>query len=198
MSIPTWTASQILEQFKKTMPFGRAWPREAGTVLDGVLSGFMPMAERVINDARSIVPNVFPATASYLLLEWQKTLGLPDPCAGSNPSIEQQQRQVAARMGDAGGSSIEYYVRFAKTLGCTITITEFSAARADFLRADDPVADAFWDYVWRVNAPETTVNYFSADASYADEALATWGDAVLECEITSRAPAHTRVFFSYG
>lgn len=198
MSIPSWSASQILEQFKKTMPFGRAWPREAGTVLEGVLSGFMSMAERVINDARSIGPNVFPATTTYLLAEWQKTLGLPDPCAGTNPTVEQQQRQVAARLGDAGGSSIAYYVWFAKTLGYIISITEFSAARADFLRADDPVFDAFWDYVWRVNAPASTINYFSADDSYADEALATWGDPVLECEISSRAPAHTKVFFSYG
>lgn len=198
MSAPSWSVGQILEQFKKTLPYGRAWPRDAGTVLEGILKCFMPTAERTINDARSLIPNSFPATATYTLLEWQKTLGLPDPCAGTNPTIDQQQRQVAARLGDRGGSSVSYYINFAKTLGYEITITEFSSAKADFMRADDPVYDAFWDYFWRVNAPASTVHYFSADASYADEALATWGDAVLECEIKSRTPAHTKVFFSYG
>lgn len=198
MSIPSWSASHILTQFKKTMPFGRAWPRAPGTVLHTVLSGFMSGVARTINDARSIAPDAFPSTTTYVLEEWQKTLGLPDPCAGTNPTIEQQRNQVVARLGDAGGSSIGYYISFAKSLGYDITITEFATARADIMRADDPVCDPFWAYVWRVNAPAATIDYFRADKSYADDALATWGNAVLECEIKARAPAHTNVLFAYG
>lgn len=198
MGIPGYSADRTLAAFKRTLPRGRAWPRGTDTVMHAALAGFMPTAARFINAARSIVPDVFPATATSVLDEWEATLGLPDPCAGNSPTIQQRRNQVVARLADTGGASVGYFVQFAKNLGYDITITQFAPAQADFLCADDPVYDPFWAYVWRVNAASTTVTYFSADQSYADDALAVWGNAVLECEITARVPAHTSVLFAYG
>ncbi|AHI24182.1 bacteriophage tail protein [Komagataeibacter xylinus E25] len=198
MGIPTYSADQLLAAFKRTLYRGRAWPRGTDTVMHATLSGFMPAPDRFIAAARNLVPDTFPSTTTSVLPEWEETLGLPDPCAGESPTIEQRRAQVVARLTDSGGASIPYYIQFAKTLGYTITITEFAPARAGALRAGQPCCGAAWAYAWRVNAPETTVTRFAAGQSYAGDALANWGNAVLECEIRAREQAHTTVLFAYG
>ncbi|QHC36468.1 YmfQ family protein [Komagataeibacter xylinus] len=198
MAIPSYSADQLLAAFKRTLYRGRAWPRGTDTVMHVTLSGFMPAPARFIAAARNLVPDVFPSTTTSVLPEWEASLGLPDPCAGESPTIEERRAQVVARLTDSGGASIPYYVQFAKTLGYNITITEFAAARAGALRAGQPCCGTAWAYAWQVNALQTTVTRFAAGQSYAGDALANWGNAVLECEIRARVQAHTIVMFAYG
>ncbi len=87
---------------------------------------------------------------------------------------------------------------FAASLGFDIAITEFAPARADVLRADDPVYDPSWAHAWQIGAVTVQIDYFSADLSYADEPVEYWSNAVLECEMRRLAPAHTSLFFTYG
>lgn len=194
----SYSTADFLAAFQRHLPTGPIWPREAGSNQAAALGCLMPTLERLAQRDENLLVDAFPATTVELLPEWQASLGLPDACAGTDPTIEQQRAQVVARLTDSGGASVDYFVRFAANLGYEITITEFAPARADFLCADDPVYDPFWAYMWRVNASAVTVEYFSADISFADEPLAEWGNAVLECEIQSRKPARTIVFFSYG
>jgi uncharacterized protein YmfQ (DUF2313 family) len=60
------------------------------------------------------------------------------------------------------------------------------------------VCDQSWRWVWAVNAPLNTVTYFRPGVSAAGEALASWGNAVLECEVQKLAPAHTLPIFIYS
>ncbi|MFT9385515.1 YmfQ family protein [Acetobacter sp.] len=194
----TYSADDFLAAFQRHLPTGPIWPRDPGSNQAAALRCLMPTLERLAQRDANLLIDAFPATTVELLPEWQASLGLPDACAGTDPTIEQQRAQVVARLTDSGGASVDYFVGFAANLGYDISITEFAPARADFLCADDPVYDPFWAYMWRVNAPAVTVEYFSADVSFADEPLAEWGNAVLECEIQARKPARTTVFFAYG
>jgi uncharacterized protein YmfQ (DUF2313 family) len=198
MTIPTYSADQFLAQVKRTAPRGRAWPRGIGTVLHQALSGFMPTAECFGTAAAGIVQDVFPATTYSVLPEWESTLGLPDPCAGENPTLQGRQSQVVARLSDSGGSSISYFVAYAKTLGFDITITQFVPARFGQAKFGTPYYGKEWAFIWQVNCPSLTINVAQFGAARFGDPYRTWGGNVLICELNVRAPAHTRILYTWG
>ncbi|WP_264371585.1 YmfQ family protein [Kozakia baliensis] len=179
------------------MPTGRAWPRGLDTAISKIIAIFTPASVKVISTGKIFIGDVFPASTVSMLSEWESTLGLPDPCAGRSPTLEQRRSQVVARLTDSGGSSIAYYSGFALSLGYPIAITEYAPARAGLMRAGEPVRGEAWVYAWTVSAPGYTPVAFRAGQSCAGEPLQTWGNDVLKCEITARAPAHTVVRFGY-
>ncbi|MDN8077372.1 DUF2313 domain-containing protein [Burkholderia vietnamiensis] len=146
----------------------------------------------------NLLVDAFPATAVQLLPEWESALGLPDPCAGESPTLAGRQQQVVARFTNSGGQSIPYFIAFAKTLGYSVTATEFTPFRVGQQAMGSPVANQDWAFVWRINAPAETITYFSAGQSAVGEPLAIWGSNVLECELSAIKPAHTILNFSYG
>ncbi|MFP3428729.1 putative phage tail protein [Paraburkholderia sp. SIMBA_061] len=198
MLAPNYTAADFLKAMQGLMPRGRVWPRDPDAVQTQVLSGLAPSYARSTARANYLLVDAFPATTYELLPEWESTLGLPDPCAGVAPTIGQRQAQVLARFVGVGGPTIQSLVTFAANLGYTVTISQFVEARADGLRADDPCCDTAWSYAWQVNAPLNTVTYAVADAMAADDPLASWGNAVLECELEAVMPAHTIPLFAYS
>jgi len=198
MPVPNFSLSDFRQALLGLLPQGAIWPRDPSAMPWQIANVWAPTFQRSADRAANLLIDAFPSTTNELLPEWEETLGLPDPCAGESPTVAQRRNQVLARLSDTGGSSVSDLVQFAATLGYAITITQFAAAAADILVADGPANDPPWAYVWRVNAAQTTVTYFEADQSFADEPLATWGNGVLECEISARAPAHTIVQFSYS
>lgn len=158
-------------------------------------SVWAPTFQRNSARAANLITDAFPSTTVELLTEWEETLGLPDPCAGESPTLAQRRAQVVARLTDNGGASVPYFIAFAAALGYDITITEFAPSRAGIMRAGDAVRGDGWAYVWLISAPGYTPVMFRAGQSEAGEALLTWGNAVLRCEIAARQPAHTIVQF---
>ncbi|WP_443024481.1 putative phage tail protein [Sphingomonas sp. Ant H11] len=78
--------------------------------------------------ANSILAGSLPGSSlSGFIPEWEATLGLPDPCAGDAPTVQQRCDQIRARFVGGGGQSRQHYLDMAKTLGFTITITNFFA-----------------------------------------------------------------------
>lgn len=226
MSLPTYTATEFGEAILQLMPTGRAWSRDADAVSAQIVRAQGGSYARLHARSNYLLTDAFPSTTVELLPEWEATLGLPDPCAGPDPTIAQRQNHVVARLTQSNGPSIPSLTAFAAALnppqidalqsedgtdllaedgstlagltgGYAITITEFSPARADVLRADDPVYDPAWAFAWQVNAPGFVIKYFSADESYADEPLETWASRVLQCELLRLAPAHSILMFSY-
>ncbi|MCA8264789.1 MULTISPECIES: YmfQ family protein [Burkholderia cepacia complex] len=198
MLAPNFTAADFLKALQGLMPRGRVWPRATDAVQTKVLSGLAPSYERQTARANYLLVDAFPATAYELLPEWEETLGLPDPCAGPAPTIPQRQSQVVARFVGNGGPSIAELIQFAANLGYTVTITQFVEARAGQLKAGDPCCGTDWSFAWQVNAPLNTVVFALAGAMAAGDALASWGNAVLECELRAIAPAHTILIFAYS
>ncbi len=198
MLAPNLTADDFLRAFQALLPRGRVWPREPDATLTKVCQGLTKCYEAQTARSNHLLVDAFPATTYELLPEWEATLGLPDPCAGSAPSTQARRAQVVARLTNSGGQSAAYYIAMAAALGYTITVTNYAPFRAGQSTAGQQLGKEEWFFVWSVNAPVDTVTHFAAGQSTAGDPLAYWGNEVLECEIEASAPAHTLVQFHYA
>jgi uncharacterized protein YmfQ (DUF2313 family) len=197
MPAPNLTGADFLRAFQALMPQGRVWPRDPDAVQTQVFTGLTQIYGRTTARANYLLIDAFPATTYELLPEWELTLGLPDPCAGSAPTIQQRRNQVVARLSNSGGQSIAYFVIFAAQLGFTVTITQYSQARAGILKAGQPCNGYDWNFAWKITAPLNTVVRAVAGAMAAGDPLAAWSNSILECEFRAVMPAHTIPIFAY-
>ncbi|HVB67991.1 MAG TPA: putative phage tail protein [Acetobacteraceae bacterium] len=196
MPVLDLSAADIVGALQRLMPRGRIWRRDPDSVQSQVWGALAQTYVRLTARDNNLLVDAFPATTVELLPEWQATLGLPDPCAGPLPTIEQEQAQVVARLVGRGGASVPYFIQFAANLGYAITITLFKPFRFGDPFGTPLYGDA-WAFAWQVNAPAFTVNYFQFGRSRMGEPFASWGNTALQCEMQRLAPAHTTVFFSY-
>lgn len=198
MLAPNFKAADFLAAIQALLPRGRVWPRDPDTVQTKVIAGLAPSYERQTARANYLLVDAFPATTYELLPEWEATLGLPDACAGAAPTIQQRRAQVVARLTNLGGASIPYLIGFAASLGYTVTITQYTQARAGMLKAGQPCCGYDWNFAWKITAPLNTVVRAVAGAMAAGDPLAAWGNQVLECEFRAVMPAHTIPIFAYA
>jgi uncharacterized protein YmfQ (DUF2313 family) len=198
MPVLTMSATDLLAGFQRLLPTGDAWPQEPDSTLNQALATLMPTTVRLVERDNNLLTDAFPATAVELLPEWEESLGLPDPCAGESPTIAEREGQVVARLTNTGGQSVPFFTGYAANLGYTVSIQEFAPARIGISRIGDPLNSEAWAHVWRVNAPSVTVTYALCGSACVGDPLATWGNAVLECELRRIAPAHTVVQFAYS
>lgn len=180
------------------MPQGLVWPRDPSSVMGQVMAALSKTWERHTQHNNYLLVDAFPASAVELLPEWELALGLPDPCAGASPTLQGRQAQVVARLTNSGGQSVPYFVAYAQALGYTVTVTEFSPFRMGQQAMGAQLGTQDWAFAWQVNAPSTTVTKFAMGQSYMGQALASWGSAVLACELNAIKPAHTILNLAYN
>ena len=197
MRAPSFTVADIAAAFLKLLPTGEVWPRESDSVLSQVFTALAPTYQRQAARSANLLVDAFPATTVELLPEWEATLGLPDPCAGTSPTIQQRQAQVVARFAARGGQSVPYFVNFAKNLGFTVTIAQYAPFRVGANRAGQALYGQPWSHAWAVIAPLNTVTFFRTGEDAVGEPLASWGNAVLQCEIQRVAPAQSIPIFQF-
>lgn len=198
MPAPNYSAADFADVILALLPQGLIWPRDPDSVLAQAVNCLSPAWARHTLANNNLLVDAFPATAAQLLTEWEETLGLPDPCAGEAPTLQQRQAQVVARLANSGGQSVAFYIAYAQSLGFAVTVSEFAPFRAGQSRAGQPTGTQDWFFTWRINAPSQTVTYFVAGQSGAGQALETWGSPVLQCELMAIKPAHTYLNFAYG
>lgn len=180
------------------MPTGLVWPRKADSVQAAVLRALASAYQQSDDAANALLIGAFPATATIMLTDWEKTLGLPDDCAiGENDSIALRQKAVVARLFSTGGQSAAYFIGVAKALGYDITITVFRQARAGMSVCGDALNGGDWPFTWLVNAPNSTIHYAQSGQSYCGDPLRSWGNRRLECRLSALAPSQTIVKFGY-
>ncbi|HGD9122620.1 TPA: YmfQ family protein, partial [Escherichia coli] len=112
--------------------------------------------------------------------------------------VSDRQRAVVAKLISTGGLNRDYYIRVAAALGYTITITQFRPAMSGMSVCGDALNGDEWPFTWRINAPQTTIKYSLAGASYCGDPLASWGNKQLECSINKIAPSHLNIIFNYS
>jgi uncharacterized protein YmfQ (DUF2313 family) len=180
------------------LPRGLAWPRDPAAVIMLVMRGLAEEFARVNARDCDLLAESYPCGASETLSDWERVAGLPDPCTGPLPTVQQRRAAVCAKLGAIGGASEAYFIELAATLGYQITIQTFEPFRASKNRAGDPVYGQNWVYAWRitVQSPVTFV-HFRAGRSAAGEPLRTWGNKMLECAFMANKPAHTVLFLAY-
>ncbi|CAB3779425.1 hypothetical protein LMG28688_00838 [Paraburkholderia caffeinitolerans] len=198
MTAPVYSANDFALALQALMPIGKVWPRDADALQSQVFNGLAAVYERSSERAQNLISDAFPASTVELLPEWESTLGLPDPCAGTSPTIQQRRNQVVARFANSGGQSAAYYINFSLNLGYTVTVRQYAPFRCGQSRCGDSLGGVDWFYTWAIHAPLNTVTRFRAGSSTAGEALATWNNKVLECELSSVSPAHTYLLFQYS
>jgi len=193
------TAADYLEQLKTLLPPGQAFPREAGTTLHSLLDGMAIELARVDGRGESLPIEANPSSTNELLGDWERVAGLPDKCSGVlEETLQGRRNALLTKLTSTGGSSPNYFIELAATLGYTVTIEEFRPFRAGMSHAGDALTNGDWVFTWLVRAPETSVITFRAGVSGAGERLRTWGNDTLECKLNQLKPAHTIALFAYG
>lgn len=180
------------------LPTGLAWPRDSGSTLGRTLLGLAIGLARVDGRAADLFEEVDPGTTAELLADWERVVGLPDPCVTSPQTVAERRQALASRLTSSGGQSRSFFVQLASRLGYSVTITEFRSA-AEATAAGVPFVGSQWAHIWRMNVAQSVgVRPFLAGAGTAGEPLTAFGNEVLECQVNRFKPAHTQVLFAYA
>jgi uncharacterized protein YmfQ (DUF2313 family) len=198
MPKPSFTSADFTSALLGLLPRGRVWPKELSSVHAQAVSCFAPTFQRLSDSALDLLTDAFPATAVNLLSEWELTLGLPDPCAGVSPTFQGRRNQVIARFTNTGGQSIPFFTAFALGLGYAVTVTQYAPFRCGQSACGQQLGGPDWFFTWAINSPLNTITYFRTGQSAMGDPLASWGNSVLECELSEAKPAHTILQFHYS
>ncbi len=174
------SARHYREQMQALLPRGAAWPRADEAFLTKALDGFAEEFARVGARAEALPAEIIPSTTTELIADWERVLGLPDPCVGRlEETLAKRRNAVVAKLTGGGSASRAYYIELALQLGYVITITEPST------------------HTWLITAPITTVTYFNVGSSVVGERLVSYDHDFFECYFQSIKPAHTSLSFAY-
>ena len=185
-SLPADYVGQLLQ----LMPPGPAWAEK-----NDLLAAFADSLSRIHNRALDLIENADVRTADELFADWERVAGLPGPCVTSGQSTGQRRTALVNKITELGGQSRAYFIAIAAALGYTVTIDEFTEFTVDD-DVDAPLNGTEWAYAWMVTSPQNIITELTVDDT-VDDALAAWGDAVLECVLNQFKPAHTILIFSY-
>jgi len=129
----TRTGDDYAEAMQALLPLGQAWPRQHDSVLMKVVRGltriwgdFELSASLLLereSDPRITLPPDPPQ--SGLLPDWERNWGLPDQCYATPQLVDLRQQALVARMTIEGAQSREFFIKIAKDIGYTITISEY-------------------------------------------------------------------------
>lgn len=195
MSAARFALTDYSAALKNLLPRGRVWNRESGTTQSLVMDALAASLERVDASAVQLVENLFPATSTQFLTEWDETVGIPDLCFGIPQTNAENRRQIVSKLVGSGGQSKDYFIALANALGYTITIDEFSEYTVDST-VSAPICNASWAFTWRVNFFGATIHYFTVSNQVSDP-LSTGANLALECILLRYKPAHTTIIFNY-
>lgn len=195
--IPRYSERDYLTALLNLLPLGTIWSGFRSGVAAGLFLVLARVYSRNNDRAANLITDLFPATTTAFMGEWEKTLGLPDSCTIGTPTQEERRAAIVAKLTDEGGSSVAYYMRLASLYGLTVTIEQFAPARAGILQAGQPCCGQAWAHAFRVALPQTEISNFRSGRSAAGEALRRWGGGYIECVLNTRRPAHTVLIFQY-
>ena len=190
------TADDYLQVLLQLLPPGKAYPRDLEGELPATLAALADEFGRIDLRTANLVDEADPRTAVEMIPDWERALALPDECTGPLNTLAERRQAILATLTETGGQSREYFIRLAASLGYSITITEFRPFTC-VTPIDQGIYDENVRFVWRVNAPETTIRESTCQSPCTDP-IRSWGNIVLECTIDKRKPAHTTVIYAYG
>ncbi len=119
-----FTIQNYIDMLVSLLPPGKAWSRESESVLYKLLSGFAPELVRIEEQARKLIDEARPLTATETIEEWEEEQGFPDTYYDIPEELEARRQQVAGRMYFSGEERIPnkaFWIEQALRLGYTIT-----------------------------------------------------------------------------
>lgn len=194
------TPEDYTHQIDMLLPRGPIWKRRKGGVLDAVLFALAQEAARIDGRIRCVIEESDPRTSIEELARWFDDWGIPSEClaAIADPSQEQMRQELLAKITSNLGLTAAFFESLAASLGFEAKVTTFVEHDVD-----SDVTEALWDHQWTTVMTLGITIRSDGNAEYldvtwsADEPLARWGNALLECMIRALAPAHVYVIFMY-
>lgn len=213
------TAADYAHAMAALLPVGEVWPRDPDSTLMRMVAALTDVvgrwADRV---ATFLLVEAFPPTALYLLPDWERVLGLPEPCLPlEDLTIAERQALVAEKLARRPGQQDRYYfLDLAARLGYAITITEYVPAQCGMTQCGAQVSSEFGGrllvrgagcgtpyirFVWRVTVPDPRLTWFAVGAGGGragqDPHLKIRRAEDLECLLQKLKPSHTKLIFDY-
>ncbi|PYY87084.1 phage tail protein [Pseudomonas sp. TKO26] len=194
------TAQQYRAQLRALLPAGPAWEPERVPELALVLTGLSQELARIEARAFALLNEMDAGGVNELVPDWERVMGLPDPCIGLEPVFEDRRLAVRQRLTAVGGQSCGYFIEIAVRLGYPeATITERRAPR--FGRSRFGAAHfGTWSaqFMWTLNTGPRRRLGRRFGASYWGERFGVNPSGALECVIRRSAPAHALESINYG
>lgn len=215
-------AAAYTAMLRALLPRGVIWTaREgAGDTLAALLQAKASGLARVEGDALRLRDEADPQTATGAIADWERVCGLPDQCGTPADTLAERRAQVLRKLVRPVGQDAAFFMTLAESLGYAgALVEEFSPFAVDVSGVEDALNDApggaaadygtvpatltpslydGWRFVFLLRVPGNQVRLFGVDESGAEDRLATWGDARLECIINRARPAHVAALFGYG
>jgi uncharacterized protein YmfQ (DUF2313 family) len=188
--LPDWVQATF-----DLLPRGLMWPRDLLSNLGKIVS--VIAQERQIRHQRKLILleiESVPTSAVELLPDWEKALGLPDPCLAAPTALAARQAAIADVFFADHPPTRVNMVRWAAQAGWNVTIREQRDFVAGVSMAGDAVGES--DFVWAVTVLDQVRTYFRAGQSTSGDPLWDFPDlTTLECVLRRAAPGHTQVYF---
>lgn len=194
------TERDYSHQIDELLPRGPIWKRTPGGALDAVLYALGREAARVDARINQVIEEADPRTSAEELARWFDDYGIPSACleAIADPSQEQMRQELLAKITSNLGLTAAFFESLAGTLGYQAKVTTFTEHDVT-----DDVEHPLYEKQWTTVMTLGITIRSNGHAEYldvtwgADEPLARWGNALLECMIRALAPAHVYVIFMY-
>jgi len=198
MGVIQASADDYTQQLTQLLPTGPAWPREGDSpsarVLPAVANGLADLHKRL----NQLIEEADARTTSELLEDFERVVGLPDPCLDPPASTAERRRRVVQRLTYQGGQSIAFFVGLLEVLGYPgATVKEYRPFRANS-KCNAPLNQGGWRFGWTVNVPASGNVRVMTCTGRCNDPLRTWGNPGLECLLAVHKPAHTRLLVGYG
>jgi uncharacterized protein YmfQ (DUF2313 family) len=194
------TAAAYYAQLKALLPPGPAWDAERVPEIHQLLeAGSLELAREDLR-LSDLLGESDPNHVRELVPDWERVMGLPDPCLGVNPTFEDRQLAVRRRLTEVGGQTPAFFVQLAISVGYPhATVTEYRTPRfgnARFGKSRFGTWSA--QYMWTLNTgPRLRLGRRFA-VSHWGERFGVNSSSAFECVIGRAVPAHAHEFLNYG
>lgn len=176
--------NKYTQQLLALQPPGRALPTDPDTnwvkLLDALAAELLRVDGRLADLTNELTVN---DAAIEMLSDWERVLGLPDPCAPAPTDPVIRRARIRAKLSSVGGQSRAYFLNVLQQLGVIATIDEMRPFEMGISGMGDGVGGGEWANTWQVNVPGNV----DADTQ-----------ALLKCVINQLKPAHTAVLWSFN
>lgn len=123
------SAEAYFATIQADLPKGPAWPREQDGILDSFLHALAEELSELEVRSDRLQEEADPRTTFELLPDWERVLGLPDPCLGPNPDLTRRREAVPEKENAEGSSNLAVYEAITVAMGYEATFREYRPFR---------------------------------------------------------------------
>lgn len=147
-------AERYASMLRKLLPPGKAWEAEPGSVLASLLSALSLEPARVHERALQLIEEADPRTATELLPDHERMVGIDQDACVQNATIAGRRAAVVAKRtaDNDGPSSTPRVTELAETTGYGIQIRKHFKPYTCVSPCNAPFYDEPWVHVWDVFA----------------------------------------------